>query len=103
MPRTRTLAHHLKASQRDSAEIDNYSDPKSYRPIGLLSVMGKILEKMIICRLKWHLILRISTRQYGFMPQKSTEDSLYDLVHHINHEIKQKKVVTVVSLDIGGF
>lgn len=81
---------------------DDYTKPKSYRPIGLLPVMGKILEKMIVGRLKWHLTPRISTRQYGFMPQKSTEDSLYDLIRYIQSKIKDKKLVTMISLDIEG-
>lgn len=55
---------------------DDYRNPKSYGPIGLLPVMGKIVEKMIVGRLKWHLIPKMSPRQYGFMPQKSTEDPL---------------------------
>ncbi|XP_049874511.1 uncharacterized protein LOC126372706 [Pectinophora gossypiella] len=81
---------------------DNYRIPKAYRPIGLLPVMGKIFEKLIVGRLKWHILPRISTRQYGFMPQKSTEDSLYDLVNYIRQKIKAKKLVTLVSLDIEG-
>lgn len=81
---------------------ENYTSPKSYRPIGLLPVMGKILEKMLINRLKWHVIPTISPRQYGFMPQKSTEDSLYDLMKHIKEKIQQKQIVVMVSLDIEG-
>ncbi|KAJ0169511.1 hypothetical protein K1T71_015098 [Dendrolimus kikuchii] len=41
---------------------DDYSQPKSYRPIGLLPVMGKILERLIVNRLTWHLVPRLSTR-----------------------------------------
>ena len=81
---------------------DDYTKPKSYRPIGLLSVMGKILEKMVISRLQWHILPQLSRRQYGFMPQRGTEDHLYDTVTHINQEIKNKKIVVVVSLDIEG-
>ncbi|KAL0822118.1 hypothetical protein ABMA28_005482 [Loxostege sticticalis] len=81
---------------------DDYTNPKAYRPIGLLPVLGKVLEKMLIARVKWHLIPRISTRQYGFMPQKSTEDALYTLVHRIKGKMELKKLVTLVSLDIEG-
>ncbi|CAK1546358.1 unnamed protein product [Leptosia nina] len=38
---------------------DNYKVPKSYRPIGLLPVMGKILEKIIIKRINWHIIPKL--------------------------------------------
>ncbi|XP_063834856.1 uncharacterized protein LOC135084043 [Ostrinia nubilalis] len=81
---------------------EDYTNPKSYRPIGLLPVLGKILEKMVVARMKWHLVPRISTRQYGFMPQRSTEDALYKLIHHIKGKIGLKKLVTLVSLDIEG-
>lgn len=81
---------------------ESYTDPKSYRPIGLLPVMGKILEKMVVARIKWHILPRLSSRQYGFMPQRSTEDSLYDLVEQIREKLRQKKLITLVSLDIEG-
>nr|XP_037872912.1 uncharacterized protein LOC119629799 [Bombyx mori] len=81
---------------------ENYTEAKSYRPIGLLPVMGKILEKMMVNRIKWHVLPRMSTRQYGFMPQRSTEDSLYDLIQYIREKLKQKKLITMVSLDIEG-
>lgn len=81
---------------------EDYTNPKSYRPIGLLPVLGKVLEKMVIGRMKWHLIPKMSTRQYGFMPKKSTEDSLYDLIHHIQKKLNEKKLITMISLDIEG-
>ncbi|CAF4832305.1 unnamed protein product [Pieris macdunnoughi] len=59
---------------------ENYSQPKSYRPIGLLPVLGKITEKMMVKRLNWHLVPRFSLKQYGFMPQRGTEDALYALM-----------------------
>ena len=80
----------------------DYADPKSYRPIGLLPVMGKILEKLLITRIRWHILPGLSNRQYGFMPQKCTEDSLYDLMKHINNKLLLKKLVLIVSLDIEG-
>ncbi|KAA5655847.1 hypothetical protein F3G64_34725, partial [Pseudomonas aeruginosa] len=52
--------------------------------------------------MKYHLIPRTSTRQFGFMPQRSTEDSLYTMMQHISNNLKEKKIVTLVSLDIEG-
>ncbi|GBP54227.1 hypothetical protein EVAR_43252_1 [Eumeta japonica] len=40
----------------------DYSCPKSYHPIGLLSVMGKTMEKMLVCRIKWHLMSKLQAR-----------------------------------------
>ncbi|CAK1581407.1 unnamed protein product [Parnassius mnemosyne] len=83
---------------------DDYSVPKSYRPIGLLPVFGKILEKLFVGRLLWQLGSedKLNSFQYGFMPQRSTEDALYDTMTVIRQGIKEKMIVVVVSLDIEG-
>ncbi|CAG9135416.1 unnamed protein product [Plutella xylostella] len=83
---------------------EDYSQPKSHRPIGLLAVLGKILEKMFAKRLLWQLGSegKLSPRQYGFMPQTSTEDALYDAVNLIRAHVENKQIVAVVSLDIEG-
>lgn len=81
---------------------DDYTSPKSYRPIGLLSVLGKIVEKLLVGRMQWHFLPTLHPNQYGFMPQRGTEDALYDLMGHIRAEIKAKKIVLLISLDIEG-
>ena len=81
---------------------DSYTTPKAYRPIGLLPVLGKILERMVVARLKYQLVPRFSTRQFGFMPQRSTEDALYTLVEHVQDKLRLKKLIVLVSLDIEG-
>ncbi|CAK1578891.1 unnamed protein product [Parnassius mnemosyne] len=81
---------------------ENYAHPKSYRPIGLLPVLGKIYEKMLIRRIKWHIVPKISRNQYGFMPQRSTEDSLYDMMQFIKAKLKDRKLILLISLDIEG-
>lgn len=80
----------------------DYTQAKSYRPIGLLSVMGKILEKMMVRRIKWHLSPKTNPRQYGFVPQRSTEDALYDLKQHVESNLKRKEIIVMISLDIEG-
>lgn len=81
---------------------DDYGSPKAYRPIGLLPVMGKIYEKLLVSRLKFYLLPRISTRQFGFMPQKGTEDALVALTSQLKRKRDSKRLVTLVSLDIEG-
>jgi hypothetical protein len=65
-----------------------------------IPVIGKILEKMLVGRIKWHVVPGISPRQYGFMPQRSTEDALYTLMQRIRTSIEGKQIITLVSLDI---
>ena len=81
---------------------DDYTLPKSYRPIGLLSVLGKVLERMMVRRIRWHILPKANRRQYGFVPQRSTEDALYDLVSHLRDGLKKKLLNLVISLDIEG-
>ena len=54
------------------------SNPKNYRPIFLLSVVGKVFERVVadvICRhLKENYLL--SDQQFGFRPGRSSSDLL---------------------------
>ncbi|GBP98469.1 Putative 115 kDa protein in type-1 retrotransposable element R1DM [Eumeta japonica] len=81
---------------------EDYARPKSYRPIGLLPVLGKTVERMLVGRLQWHLMPKLQATQYGFTPQRGTEDALYDLMTHIYQELNLKKIILMVSLDIEG-
>lgn len=65
----------LKSDDKDE------KDPKSYRPICLLSVIGKLFEKLLKERLTQTSMApgRISSRQFGFMPGRSTEDAIVEL------------------------
>jgi hypothetical protein len=48
------------------------SDVSNFRPINLLNVHGKVLEKFLINRIKYHVFSHafMNTHQYGFTPQK---------------------------------
>ncbi|XP_061385419.1 uncharacterized protein LOC133320797 [Danaus plexippus] len=46
----------------------DYARAKSYRPIGLLSILGKIFEKILCRRIRWHVLPKSNARQYGFTP-----------------------------------
>ncbi|GBP96046.1 hypothetical protein EVAR_63145_1 [Eumeta japonica] len=45
---------------------------------------------------------KLQATQYGFTPQRGTEDALYNLMTYIHKESKAKKIVLMVSLDIEG-
>ncbi|KAJ2947205.1 hypothetical protein O0L34_g16913 [Tuta absoluta] len=81
---------------------EDYSKPKSYRPIGLLPVFGKILEKLMVKRLRWHILPKSNPKQYGFTPQRCTEDALYDLTKYVKENLRKKQINLIVSLDIEG-
>lgn len=82
----------------------NYVSVKNYRPIGLLSVFGKALEKLIQNRLQWILIRSslFSKSQYGFIPGKSAERALNNLKTEIIKRRKAKLTTVMLTLDIRG-
>lgn len=61
-------------------------DPKSYRPICLLPVVGKIFEKLLKARLSLTAMApgQISDRQFGFTPEKSAEDAIVEMRRMVN-------------------
>ena len=57
------------------------TDPRSYRPICLLSVIGKLFEKVLVKRLSQTALApgKLSDKQFGFTPKKSTEGAIVQL------------------------
>ena len=78
------------------------AQPASYRPLSLLSNIGKIFEKLILNRMYWYLENNTLLPEYqtGFRKERSTEDQLARLEHSINKSLKEKKVVITVYFDI---
>jgi len=63
------------------------SDPSNYRPISLLPIFGKILEKCLYERLYSFLEYSniLSSRQFGFRQNKNTEKAINLLISKINN------------------
>ncbi len=82
----------------------DYSTPKAYRPISLLSVFARILEKLLINRINYYLKSNnlLSENQYGFTPQKSTIDAIQSAVSFVKNGFKSKGFTLLVALDISG-
>ena len=66
----------------------NHSDPGNYRPISLLSLLSKLLEKHIQHLLATHLEENhpISAQQWGFTRGKSTTGALLDVTERSTAE-----------------
>ena len=83
----------------------DYSDPGAWRPIALLSTLGKVFESVMAQRLsnlaEQHDLL--PNTQMGNRKNRSTEAALELLVAQIHTIWSSKKhVASVLSLDISG-
>ena len=77
-------------------------DPSSYRPISLLSCVGKLLERIINKRLKSHLESNSvpALTKTGYRQFYSTEDQLALLTQDIEDASQEKKKVLAVFFDL---
>ena len=81
---------------------DSYDQLSSFRPISLLSVPGKVLDRILIDRINHHLYKEpglMNNKQYGFKPQHSTEMAIKDALQFC--QAKERSHFTVfIALDI---
>jgi len=78
------------------------TDVASYRPISLLLIISKILEKLVLNRLyiDTHPQTWIPTHQFGFRKAHSTIQQCYRLTDVINKALDDKHYCCVVFLDV---
>ncbi|GBO05796.1 Putative protein in type-1 retrotransposable element R1DM [Araneus ventricosus] len=76
----------------------------SYRPISLLPIIGKVLEKLTTQRLTYHLesTNSLNDRQHGFREGKSVDTAINELLSKIQTARRDDKHVLVLSIDIKG-
>lgn len=67
----------------------------NYRPISILPVFSKILEKLMYARLKTFLDKHkiINDNQYGFRENHSTYMALINMVDQISNQMDKKKIL----------
>ena len=75
-----------------------------YRPISILNVGGKVLEKLIINRINHHLYANecMSNNQYGFKPQASTIHAAMAVKDYVEERFRSGEVAVLVSLNVEG-
>jgi hypothetical protein len=82
----------------------DYTQAKAWRPISLLSTLGKLLEAVVAERISY------AVETYGLLPanhfgarkQRSAEQALLLLQERIYTAWRSKKVVSLVSFDVKG-
>ena len=81
--------------QGDSKVVENY------RPISLLPIPGKILEKLIHTQLSFYLEENelLTEHQFGFRKQRSTSHAISQLLNQIYTNINKSVITTAVYID----
>ena len=83
-----------------TGEKDN-RDASKYRPISLLNIAGKVLDRLMIDRIMHHVHSNagFNSNQYGFIPQIGTVDAEMTVKEIIEGNLKQKDSTSVVRLE----
>ena len=81
---------------------DSRSLPRSYRPIELLSCLGKVLEWVIARRLAYIALKYklFSPLDFGTTPRQSAVDAESTLTHDVEKAFQDQKLVTELAFDI---
>lgn len=88
---------------RKPAKAD-YTVPRAWRPISLLSTLGKVLEAVLADRISYMV------EEYGLLPdnhfgarkRRSTEQALTILQEQVYKAWRNKKVLSLVNFDVKG-
>lgn len=70
-----------------------------YRPISLLSLVSKVLERAICNRIQDEVIHLISILQHGFLKGRSTVTQLLTVLHEINQTLDNSGQTDIIYMD----
>ena len=78
------------------------NEPSNWRPITQTNIYAKTLDKIIHRRLLNHVVDNniLCKYQFGFLPGKSTQLAVFDLLRYIYSSLNNKKVFGAACLDI---
>lgn len=84
------------AKKRDAKEI------KDFRPISLLSNLGKIFERIIWAKLdrESNISNCISNNQFGFREKHGTENALLLFANKITEGLRNRRTIVVMDIDL---
>ena len=77
-------------------------EPTNFRPINLLPILSKILEKVISTQLREYLENNnlLNESQYAYRKNSSTEQALVNVTEQIYKPIDKDKISLLVLLDL---
>lgn len=72
----------------------------SYRPISILSVFSKLIERLILARMHSYITAIIPDHQFGFRGGHGTVEQCHRVVDYIKHSFEEKKYCSAVFIDV---
>ena len=102
IPNELKMAKVIPIFKLNSKDAELLSDMSNYRPISLLSIFSKILEKIVALKLTEYLNANnlLYKHQYGFQKKKSTVQPIIHLLNEIVNNSNEKKVSIGVFCDL---
>ena len=78
------------------------SSPANYRPISNLSTVSKVLERLVLARLRPHLLNSVNFSQYqsAYRTGHSTETALLEVLDGVYTAADDKQVTVLIGLDL---
>lgn len=76
------------------------NEPKSYRPVALLSSVYKLLERLIFNRISAKILEVVPIEQAGFRPARSCADQVMSLTTYIEAGYERKSKTSAVFIDL---
>ena len=79
------------------------SNPGNWRPISQTCIFAKIFERIVHSDLLDYFMTNniLSKYQYGFLPDRSTHEAVFELTKVMYSTINNRKVMGLIFLDVG--
>jgi ribonuclease HI len=80
------------------------TSPRAYRPIALLSVLGKGLERLLARKMAWIAVSLeiLASQQFGALPLRSATDLTTCLTHDVEEALNKGLRASVLTMDVKG-
>ena len=77
-------------------------DVSNWRPISLLHIFSKLIERIVHKQLMTYLISNglVSEMQFGFLPGRSTSDATFGLIQSLFEARNRSELSVIVFLDL---
>ena len=83
---------------------EEVNDVSKNRPISIVNIGGKLLERLMIDRILFHIYSNnlFNDNQYGSNPQRGTADAAKEVKKFIEESLRLKQRTVIISLDVKG-